>query len=294
MSNGSYRVYLTNDSTDGVTSITDTNSQVTLTSFGTGPDNSQAIIQVTVIRVPIPTLPGAITMPGPNVAFNAGSSNVSTYTGDATHPAVAVNSATGQSSVISGIQGPPDRSGSYQGMGYVPGHDPTPSVVNMVFPDPWGNIAQLQTLYQNLKGLADFTSTSDPGFTLGSTPNPKLVVINGDLTMTGGTTGAGILLVTGTLTFRGNITYDGILLVLGKGILIRDGAGNGVISGGIYVANIAGPDGNINTLADNIWGTPVWNTAGGGTSDVDYVYSTENNALNLMPTARTSWKQLYR
>jgi Tfp pilus assembly protein PilX len=290
---GSYRVFLTNDNSDGVTSTTDTNSQVSLTSFGTGPDNSQAIIQVTVIRVPIPTLPGAITMPGPNVFFNAGSSNASTYTGDATHPAVAVNSATGQASVVSGIQGPPDRSDSYEGMGH--SHHPTvPSVVDMVFPDPWGNITQLQTLYQNLKGMADYSSPTDPGFSLGTLANPKLVVLDRDYDIPGGTVGAGILLVTGNLVLRGNFNYDGILLVMGKGSLTRDGAGTGIISGGIYVANIAGPDGNINTTADNTWGTPIWNTAGGGTSDVDYVYSSENNALQLMPTARTSWRQLYR
>jgi Tfp pilus assembly protein PilX len=289
LGNGSFKVYLTNDAAEGVTSTTDTNGRVTLTSFGNGPDNSQAIIQVTVLKAGgVPALPGAITMPGPNAAFNAGSSNVSTYSGDATHPAIAVNSGTSQTSIITGIQGPPDRSSKYTGMGI------TPSVVNMTIPDPWGNLTKLQSLYQNLQGMADFTSSTAPGFTLGNTSNPKVVVIDGDYTMGGGSSGAGILLVTGTLTLNGNINYDGMVLVMGKGSIIRNGGGCGVISGGIFIANIAGPDGNINTTDDNAWGTPSWTTNGGGTSDVDYVFASENDALEMIPFIRLSWKQLYR
>lgn len=292
MGNGSYKVYLTNDSSDGVTSLADTNSQVTLTSFGTGPDNSRAIIQSTVLRVPIPNLPGAISMPGPNVIFHAGSSNASEASGG-TYPAIAVNSDPSRTSVINGI--PANRRDNYQGLGYDGSTNPkTPSVVNMNFPDPWGNLGQLQTLYQNLKGMADFSSPTNPGFTLGTNSTPKLVVIDGDYTVPGGTTGAGILLVTGNLVFHGNIDYNGIILVIGKGNLTRNGAGNGNITGGVFVANIAGPDGNINTTSDNTWGTPTWDTSGGGTSDIDKVVSSENNALQLLPFVKTSWKQIYQ
>jgi hypothetical protein len=274
-----------------VTSLTDTNNQVTLTSFGSGPDNSRTIIQTTVLRVPIPNLPGAITMPGPNVVFAAGSSNASEANGYA-YPAIAVNSATSRTTAINGI--PENRRDNYQGLGYDGTTNPkTPSVVNMTFPDPWGNLPQLQTLYQNLKGMADFSSPSNPGFTLGTQLDPKLVVIDGDYTVPGGTLGAGILLVTGNLVFNGNIDYYGIILVVGKGSLTRTGAGNGNISGGVYVANIAGPDRNINTAADNTWGTPTWDTSGGGTSDIDKVIGSENNALQMLPFVKTSWKQVY-
>jgi Tfp pilus assembly protein PilX len=187
MGNGSYKVYLTNDNepSGGVTSLTDTNSQVTLTSFGSGPDNSRAVIQATVLRVPIPNLPGAISMPGP-VTFHAGSSNAQSYDGGPTHPAIAVNRGDSIATITTAIQGPPNRSSDYTGMGI------TPSIVNMTFPDPWGNLPQLQTLYQNLKGMADYSSTSDKNFSLGDTSNPKLVVIDGNLTLSGNTTGAGI------------------------------------------------------------------------------------------------------
>jgi Tfp pilus assembly protein PilX len=291
--NGNFKIYLTNDNepSGGVTSLTDTNNQVTLTSFGAGPDNSRAIIQTTVLRVPIPNLPGAITMPGPNVVFHAGNSNASEANGYS-YPAIAVNSSTSRTSAIDGI--PENRRDNYQGLGYDGSTNPkTPSVVNMTFPDPWGNLTQLQTLYQNLKGMADFNSPSSPGFTLGNQTDPKLVVIDGDYTVPGGTLGAGILLVTGNLVFNGNIDYYGMILVVGKGSLTRNGAGNGNISGGVFVANIAGPDGNINTTGDNVWGIPTWDTSGGGSSDIDKVLSSENNALQLMPFVKTSWKQIY-
>lgn len=292
LGSGSFKVYLTNDSVDGVTSITDTNNIVTLTSFGSGPDNSQAIIQITVQRSPIPALPGAISMPGPHVSFDGGNSTSSTIAGDATHPAVAVNSIAGRSEVVAGI--PSNRLGEYTGMGYASGSPPTPSVVDPGGNswDVWGNLPKLQGLYNDLKGMADFSSPSDQGFTLGTSADPKVVVIDGDYTVLNGTSGAGILLVTGNLTLQGTITYDGMLLVLGKGDITRSGGGTGTISGGIFVANIAGPDGNINTTADNTWGTPSWNTSGGGTSDVDYIYASNNTAIQLLPFIRKTWKQL--
>ncbi len=45
---GSFVVYLTNDSTDGVTSTSDSNGRVTITSFGYGPNNSRSVVQTTV------------------------------------------------------------------------------------------------------------------------------------------------------------------------------------------------------------------------------------------------------
>lgn len=300
LGSGSFKVYLTNDSglctsgggNDLVTSLTDCNDIVTLTSLSSGPDNSHAVIQVTVQRSPIPALPGAISMPGPHVSFDGGNSTSSTIAGDATHPAVAVNSIDGKNEVVAGI--PSNRLGEYTGMGYVSGSPPTPSVVDPGGNswDVWGNLPKLQGLYNDLKGMADFSSPSDQGFTLGTSADPKVVVIDGDYTVINGTSGAGILLVTGNLILQGDITYDGMLLVLGKGDITRSGGGTGTISGGIFVANIAGPDENINTTADNAWGTPSWNTSGGGTSDVDYIYASNNTAIQLLPFIRKTWKQL--
>ncbi len=100
--------------------------------------------------------------------------NASIYNGDATLPAIVVNSATALTDVVNGI--PHNRRNNYTGAGISP-----TSVENMVLPDPWGNIPRLQGLYNNLKSIADFTSPTDPGFTLGTTQNLKIVVIDNEL-----------------------------------------------------------------------------------------------------------------
>jgi hypothetical protein len=177
---GNYKVYLTNDPVDGLTSITDTNGIVTLTSFGAGPDNARAVIQATIQKNGgVPDLPGAITMPGPHVTFAGGASNASSYSGDATHPAIVVNSAASQTETIGGI--PSNRLNNYTGGGIGP-----PSVQNMTIPDPWANLSKMQALYNNLKGIADYSSPTAPGFTLGTSSNRKVVVIDGDYTLGGG------------------------------------------------------------------------------------------------------------
>jgi hypothetical protein len=61
-------------------------------------------------------------------------------------------------------------------------------------------------------------------------------------------------------------------MVIGEGHLIRSGAGNGGISGGVIVADVAGPD-NIFGNSDDC-GTglepPTWDTSGGGSGTMTY------------------------
>ncbi|OGP50489.1 MAG: hypothetical protein A2Y79_06245 [Deltaproteobacteria bacterium RBG_13_43_22] len=287
LGNGSFKVYLTNDTVDGVTSASDTNGIVTLTSFGYGPNNSKAVVQVRVMKnggINLPNLPGAISLAGPNVVFDAPNSNAFTIDGG-THPAIAVNSAQSLTTITnnSAVQ---KRADNYTGAGG------TPSVQNLTFGSPWDTIADLQKLYTGLKNNADFTSSSDPGFTLGDAANKKVVVIDGDFTLNP-TTGAGILLVTGQLTLNGNFSYDGIILVVGSGNILRHGGGDGTISGGIYVANIKGSDGQINT-GDDVFGNPTFDTTGGGNSTITYDATAQTSAANLtnsFPFTRISWKQ---
>ncbi len=72
----------------------------------------------------------------------------------------------------------------------------------------------------------------------GTIANPQVNVVQGDLNVSGGLTGAGILLVTGTLTMSGNPSYDGLILVIGKGALVKNGGGNGTVDGAMLVANL--------------------------------------------------------
>jgi Tfp pilus assembly protein PilX len=287
---GSFTVYLTNDSTDGVTSTTDTNGTVTLTSIGSGPDNAESIVQVTTTKgggINLPNLPGAITLAGPDTSFSKGSSNEANI-GGGSNPAVAVNSAASQNTVVNDITSSPDRSSNWTGTGG------SPSVQNLVLGSPWDSIPDLQKLYTQLQAGAHFTSTSASGFTYGTSSDQKIVVIDGDLTI-GPVSGAGIILCTGTLTINGNFNYNGIILAIGSGRIVRSGGGSGAISGGIYAANIMGADGLINT-ADDSFGNTSYDTSGGGTSSISYnaaTYSSSvgGNVINSIPFAKTSWRQ---
>ena len=102
-----YRVYLTNDpwddppggatvKTDGV--VPDGQNVVTLTAFARGANDegwtaAQGIYR-TGVNVPIPTLPGLITLPGPSVDYTAPSSNAIELNGDYGDPLCFATVAT--------------------------------------------------------------------------------------------------------------------------------------------------------------------------------------------------------
>ena len=79
------------------------------------------------------------------------------------------------------------------------------------------------------------------------------------------------LVVTGTLTMRGNTNFKGSILVLGKGVLIRNGGGNGDILGGITIAAFGRTSGGFTA--------PTFLTNGGGNSTVQYDSAALKNAL---------------
>ena len=280
---GSYRVYLTNDAKapDVVTSSTDSNNTATVTSFGFGPQSSMAAVQETVRKLIPPGLPGAIVLPGPNAVFAGGNSTAQVISG-VTEAAVAVNFESSRINVIAGIP----KADSYIGDCPPPSN---PCVQNLSFGPPWDSLPDLKALVASLASTADFTSTSAPGFTWGSTANPKIVYINGDATI-GPETGAGIIICTGNLSVHGNFAYDGLIMAIGKGKITRDGGGSGKINGSIFAANILGPDGILNT-GDDAFGAPTYDTSGGGTSDVTYNADSLNNAQKRAPYIKTSWKQ---
>ena len=96
--------------------------------------------------------------------------------------------------------------------------------------------------------------------TFGTTSQPLFTFVDGDmaLPLSGG---AGLLVVTGQLTLTGNTAYNGLILVLGGGNVLRDGGGNGDSLGAVVVARF-GNGGNF--LA------PIFNSNGSGTSTIKY------------------------
>ena len=103
----------------------------------------------------------------------------------------------------------------------------------------------------------------------GTNAVPQINVVNGDLTLGGGWTGAGILLVTGNLTFSGNPSYNGLILVIGRSWSPKDGGGNGTVNGSMLVANLYDSN-NALLPSSSAPGIPHFNWNGGGNVSWQY------------------------
>lgn len=113
-----------------------------------------------------------------------------------------------------------------------------------------------------------FTSFSG---TSGSVASPAFTFVDGDCTLDGG---AGLLIVTGDLTMSGNPSFSGLILVLGGGAINRNGGGNGNIYGALAVAHF-------NTSGNGGFLGAVFHTNGGGTATMQYDSNAVRSALNL-------------
>jgi hypothetical protein len=109
-----------------------------------------------------------------------------------------------------------------------------------------------------------FTSFSG---TAGSTASPAVTFVNGNATIDGG---AGLLIVTGDLVLSGNPSFSGIILVIGEGTINRNGGGNGNILGAIYVAKFARSWPASENGQPHPFLAPTFNTNGGGNADLRY------------------------
>jgi hypothetical protein len=109
---------------------------------------------------------------------------------------------------------------------------------------------------------------------MGTTGNPKLTFIDGDVDLGSGDQGTGLLVVTGNVTMKGDTSFNGVIFVLGAGSVVRSGSGNGVISGGIVVAKF-GSTGDFQA--------PTFVTNGGGNSLVQYNSTSVGEAMTTVP-----------
>lgn len=126
--------------------------------------------------------------------------------------------------------------------------------------------AYLNSLQDKAQSTGRYFSGSK---TVGESLNsPMFTFVDGDCTLT---SGSGILVVTGTLTMQGNPDFRGIILVLGKGVLIRNGGGNGDVFGGITIAAFGRTSGGFTS--------PTVDTQGGGNSTIQYDSAALSNAL---------------
>ncbi len=135
-------------------------------------------------------------------------------------------------------------------------------------------------MYDQEKGLQPRAVKEQRYFTtkpsVANMSNPKQITfVDGDVDLGSGDQGAGLLVVTGKLTTHGNTSFKGVILVLGEGSVQRSGGGNGVIAGGIVVANFDKTSGG--------FGRPTFTTNGGGNSLVQYDSKAVSEALSAIP-----------
>jgi len=110
---------------------------------------------------------------------------------------------------------------------------------------------------------AAYASTAGLG---ASNPDGVYTFVDGDLTLgPGSPTGQGTLIVTGKLTLNGNFQWNGVIMVLGTGEVYRSGGGHGDIYGAVFVAKF-----NKTGLDSDQFGAPIFDTSGGGTSNIQY------------------------
>ncbi len=311
---GSYTVYLTNDSDDGIFNLTDTKKTVTLTSVGTGPNGSKATVEITVAIFDLFTPPSPITLVGPGANFIGNESNAKDLYGNdqcatdpigVTRPVVAMSHLADLPNVQAAIAASKparyfarDTTGGQVDAETDPNYISTTianSTMTAILSNYGMDLMNADDLNEMVKSVEKAAGTVAPGGTsassvyVGAPGDTQVVVVKGDFNLNDD--GAGILVVTGELTFQGNIDYDGMIYVIGEGSMVRAGGGTNTIRGGIFIANTVGSDGIMYT-GDDALGPPSFNTSGGGASNIHYCSTVMEQALRNVPPRTIAFKHL--
>ncbi len=257
-----YNAYLTNDSTDGVSSTTDSNGRAIITSVATGPNGAKASVTTTVQIYTFSTSSPSVVYSKDNVTLNGHS--ISINGNDAGNcgannlsPVYTLDPATTTQN------GGPELSGSPS----TPQHGTT-------------NI-DLQAYVDTLKGGANYTLTADvSGATYGSSSNYVTVYADAAGTQAdhelrlNNVTGYGVLIVKGDLQMAGNLDWHGIIIVTGVMTSSGGGSNNKNIQGQVYSGASSLGD---TTISGNI--------------DIGYNSCEVKKALSSQPLTVVNWKQ---
>lgn len=107
--------------------------------------------------------------------------------------------------------------------------------------DPvWTNCVKLKEMIEGIRQRATFVC-SGGGCSLPATTSSSITFYDGDLTLQETETGQGLLVVTGKFDTLGYNAWRGMILVVGEG-WAEPGNEDNSYSGGMVVADIAGPD----------------------------------------------------
>ncbi len=262
-----------------------------------GGKNSIAILEGLMRRDLSFDLSSPMTFYGPdvNASFNG---NAFDLVGDADHPAVTVLNNDGAAG---------DGATAYQSMldalgnkGTVVGEpgpdgpsvqDGTQEVRDSENPDATNVFDPMFLLrfIHYISAVADNLYTSDAHLSgdeavFGNVDAPEITVAQGNLSLTGGGSGAGILIVQGNFELGGSFRYDGIVLVVGEGNLNMHGANKDLV-GGVYIARIErDADGN------PYFGVPTIRVQGNS----NFIFNSGNlrMAINILPMKTLSLREI--
>jgi len=279
-----------------------------ITSLAITPQGSRRIGQYETAAESMTPPPGALSLDGPSAAppaagifqpvpnsnpYHINGTDGSAPSGappavpgctpnQAAAPAIGTSSS-GVASIMNPATGiPANRYGNYDSGGNTLLNNPTAVVADdsSSLTGMYANTGTLNNLVSMLADGADATLNGcsmngiggsacvPPATGLGTTANPQITFVNGDLNWSGNTNGAGVLIVTGNLNIVGTPTFSGLVLVIGQGTMTVQGGGNGTFFGSVFVANTntrTSPFSQLATL-----GQPELHWNGGGGNGIYY------------------------
>jgi Tfp pilus assembly protein PilX len=208
-----YSAFLSNDSLDGISSETDSNKKVMITTVATkASDNSKAVVQTVVKLYTGVSSPATIYSKG-DVTGNGSSLTINGA--DECGVETALGTIYTKSPAATGLNGSPTLSGSPSA--------PASGTLDL----------GIQAMIDALKGSATYTLTDDTqNATYGNSSSYKTVYSNTDNPPNvnglklNNVTGYGLLLVEGDLVLGGGFTWHGPILVTGSVTL--NGGGGGI------------------------------------------------------------------
>lgn len=311
---GFYAAFLSNDPVEGRTTTVDGNQSVMVTAVGAGENRSLEIVEAILLKEDLLNglPPATVTLLGPSPVFEGPHSDVHQFSGDDCTgtgyvPTVGLVGADAEASAETGIYYDEDDPSKH------PDYDSGPYSMEDTFADltdpgeptlggggpgldpMWTDCLQVQELLEDLKRAADAVCQEDETCTPPAGIAWPTIYNEGDYEI-GPAGGQGTLVVTGELVYDGRADWLGMVLVLGEGNFRRNGSGNGMISGGIIVADIAGPDEIYGTAddcsgGDGGFGSVNFEYNGGGNGDTTYCSDHIIAARPNPPYRITSFRQ---
>ncbi len=269
---------------------------------GYGPRGARKKLEMMVSRANFDfESPATVTLRGATncapMTFATGNSNAKEYKGadasgaEAARPAFAINGCDYDDGVW-GTGNPDTVSGSSQfgilDNGTAPDAPMTSTPVDT--PAFLENADKARQYVNDLEQTARsqgryFKSAGSMSVNSGTSSAPAFTFVDGDCDLNGG---AGLLVVTGNLEMSGNPSFDGVILVLGKGNVNRNGGGNGTVSGTMIVARFDRTWPTIENALPHPFRAPTFNTNGGGNSTMQYSSEAVRRALGMVGGPRVS------